>query len=804
MGIGAGLLPAVAAATIGLVALGQSGPAAAQELPGGTWGTAIPVSLTAAVPAGTQFVSGSLTSVSCASPGNCAAIGTVSTDTSSTGTDTPYPVVLSETGGTWGPPETVAGITSTTPNQGAVTADVSCAAPGDCAATWTYDDASGDGHAYLIDESGGTWGQAQPVTPGTISNSLDSISCPAPGDCTAVGGYLDGSTGSGRPFAMDSSGGTWGAPQEVSGTDGLSSPSPVSAGLTSVSCASAGNCVAGGVYRLSSATGAVDEQVFLATETGGTWGQAQQVAGVAALDSGGWSNLRSVSCAGSGECAAIGVYKGATNGDYGWAATESGGSWAPAQQLPAPAASSQTIIPNKVSCATGGYCVVAGEYPPASTGVSQAFTDTYSGGAWTAQDVPGLTGLRGDALNVSCAAPGYCAASGYYYPAGLEFVTDEATGTWGNAHGVTGLPAGEPEINDLSCTAPGYCTAVGLAGATTFTVSEATAATVSLTASAPTVTYGDEQAETLTATVTSPDGGTPTGTITVADGTASVCRITLSNGSGTCALPATALPGGTDQLTAVYDGDASYAAASASATVTVAKAATTPVVTVSPATVTFGTSYKSVVSVAVKPQFTGTPVGGVDVYLNGRPMCGAALTAGKMSCDVTGGQNAGRYAITASYNGDGNFAASTSAAQYLTVAPSVTYSGTIRLTKMGLCLDDRNNSTRNGAVVQVWQCNGAANQKWQVWSDGTIRHNGLCLDAENHGTANGTKVQLWACTGAANQQWDTRSFRIHYDNPAAVNAAVGKVLDDTGHGGNGTQQQIWTSTGGTNQIWATS
>jgi len=802
IGIGAGLLPAVAAAVIGFAVLGQSGPAAAQQLPGGTWGTVIPVSLAAGAPAGTQFVSGSVTSVSCASPGNCAAIGTVYTDTSSTGTDTPYPVVLNETGGTWATPEPVTGITSSTPNQGVVTADVSCAAPGECAAVWTYDDASGDGHAYLIDESGGTWAQAQPVTLGTISNSLGSISCPAPGDCTAVGGYSDGA-GSGEPFVMDSSGGTWGAPQEVQGIAGLSSPSPVSAGLTSVSCASAGNCVAGGTYRLSSATEAVDEQVFLATETGGTWGQAQQVAGVAALDSGGWANVRSVSCAGSGECAATGVYKGATNGDFGWAATESGGSWAPAQQLPAPAASIQTT-PNEVSCATGGYCVVAGRYVPAAGGSYRVFEATYTAGAWSAQDMPGITGLEGDALNVSCAAPGYCAASGFYFPAGSgldqAFVADEAAGTWGSARTLTGLPAGEPEINDLSCPAPGYCTAAGLAGATPFTVSEATAAAVSLTASAPTVTYGDEQAETLTATVTSPDGGTPTGTVTVTDGTAGACQITVVNGTGDCTVPATALPAGTGPLTATYDGDASYTSASTSTTVTVAKAATTPVVTVSPATVTSGTNYNATVSVTVDPQFTGTPTGDLTVYLNGKAICWPTLTAGQASCAVTGGLNAGRYPITASYVGDGNFASSTSAAQYLTVAPSVTYSGTIRLTKMGLCLDDRNNSSSNGAVVQVWQCNGQASQKWQVYSDGTIRHNGLCLDAENRGTANGTRVQLWACTGAANQKWDTRNWRIHYDNPAAVN----KVLDDTGHGGNGTQQQIWTNTGGTNQYWATS
>jgi hypothetical protein len=167
---------------------------------------------------------------------------------------------------------------------------------------------------------------------------------------------------------------------------------------------------------------------------------------------------------------------------------------------------------------------------------------------------------------------------------------------------------------------------------------------------------------------------------------------------------------------------------------------------------------------------------------------------------VTVGLSAGRYAISASYDGSGNFASSTSAAQYLTVAPVPTYSGPIRLSKMGLCLDDRANSSSGGAIVQVWQCSGAVNQQWQVYSDGTIRHNGLCLDATGYGTANGTKVQLWACTGGANQRWDTKNWRINYDNPATSN----KVLDDTASGGNGTQQQIWTNLRGANQYWATS
>jgi ricin-type beta-trefoil lectin protein/Big-like domain-containing protein len=792
VGIGAGLLPTVAATVIGLAVLGQTGSAAAQDLPGGTWGTVIPVNLASAAPAGTNYVNGTVTTVSCGSAGNCVAFGTIYTDTS---TSTPHLVVIGETAGVWGAPETVPGI----PDDG-ISSDASCAAPGECAAAFTFDDADGDEHAYLIDESDGTWGQALPVTMGTISNSLASVSCTVPGDCTAVGSYLDGAAGTGLPFVMDSTDGVWGAPQEVAGIAALSSPAPQGASLTSVSCASVGNCVAGGTYWISSPT---DEQAYLVTETNGTWGQADPVAGVAALDTGGWSTVRSVSCASSGECAAIGLARPVPGSDSGWVAAESGGSWTTAHLLSAPVASIQAV-PNAVSCAQGGYCVVAGRYVPSSGVGYRAFTATYSGGSWTAQDVPGVTGLDADSLGVSCDAPGDCGESGYYYPAGsgnpLPFVTDDVNGTWGSAQTLAGLPGGVAQINDLSCGAPGYCTAVGLAGSTPFTVSEATAATVSLTASAPTVTYGDEQAETLTATVTSPDGGTPTGNVTVTDGTAGACRIALVNGTGDCVLPATALPGGTDQLTATYDGDASYAAASTSTTVTVAKAATTPVVTVSPATVTSGTNYNAAVSITVDPRFTGTPTGDLTVYLNGKAICWPTLTAGKASCAVTGGLSAGRYKITASYTGDGNFASSTSAAQYLTVAPSVTYSGTIRLTKMGLCLDDRNNNTRSGAIVQVWQCNGLASQKWQVFSDGTIRHNGLCLDATGYGTANGTKVQLWACTGGANQKWDTKNWRIHYDNPAAVN----KVLDDTGHGGNGTQQQIWTNTGGTNQIWATS
>jgi hypothetical protein len=170
-------------------------------------------------------------------------------------------------------------------------------------------------------------------------------------------------------------------------------------------------------------------------------------------------------------------------------------------------------------------------------------------------------------------------------------------------------------------------------------------------------------------------------------------------------------------------------------------------------------------------------------------------------------------AITGTPTTAGSYSVTVTATDYAGTEGSVTftwtisgatgttsYSGTIRLVKLGLCLDDRDNSSTPGAVVQVWRCNGQSSQQWQVMSNGTIQHNGLCLDARGGGTTSGTKVQLWTCTGNNNQLWNSSSWHIHYDNPSAS----GEVLDDTGWGGSGTQQDIWVNNGGANQIWQTS
>ncbi|MFC3744315.1 RICIN domain-containing protein, partial [Paractinoplanes deccanensis] len=79
------------------------------------------------------------------------------------------------------------------------------------------------------------------------------------------------------------------------------------------------------------------------------------------------------------------------------------------------------------------------------------------------------------------------------------------------------------------------------------------------------------------------------------------------------------------------------------------------------------------------------------------------------------------------------------------------------LQALGKCLDAAPGATA-GAKAQIWDCNGGTNQQWTFQTNGTIRDNqsGLCLDVNNNQTANGTLTLLWTCTGAVNQQWSRR------------------------------------------------
>ncbi|MFD7720928.1 ricin-type beta-trefoil lectin domain protein [Streptomyces sp. NPDC059814] len=115
----------------------------------------------------------------------------------------------------------------------------------------------------------------------------------------------------------------------------------------------------------------------------------------------------------------------------------------------------------------------------------------------------------------------------------------------------------------------------------------------------------------------------------------------------------------------------------------------------------------------------------------------------------------------------------------------------------GKCLDATGNTAADGTPAQLWDCTGAANQRWTLPGDGSVRTLGACLDVTGGSTANGAKVQLYTCNGSAAQRWT-------YDasTGAVVNPASGKCLDVTDRStANGARTQIWTCTGAANQKW---
>jgi hypothetical protein len=286
--------------------------------------------------------------------------------------------VVNEVNGAWDDAIEVPGTAALNTGGLAQVGQVSCASAGDCAAGGWYSDSSGASHAFVADEVNGTWDDAIEV-PGTAaldaggSAQITSVSCPSAGVCAAVGGYFSasGSFGTFQTFAADEVNGTWRDAIEVPGTAALNAGG--SDLLVSVSCPSAGNCSAGGGYTDSSA----HSQTFVVSEVNGTWANAIEVpltANTAGLSTG----VTAVSCPSSGNCAAVGDYSASSASGasrLAFVVSQVNGTWGEAIQVPGtPAASISSFAEiNSVSCPPAGGCAAGGADHDPSSGGNQAF-----------------------------------------------------------------------------------------------------------------------------------------------------------------------------------------------------------------------------------------------------------------------------------------------------------------------------------------------------------------------------------------------------------------------------------------------
>ena len=128
-------------------------------------------------------------------------------------------------------------------------------------------------------------------------------------------------------------------------------------------------------------------------------------------------------------------------------------------------------------------------------------------------------------------------------------------------------------------------------------------------------------------------------------------------------------------------------------------------------------------------------------------------------------------------------------------------SGELHAAGAGKCLDVPGSSTTAGTQLDIWTCNGGANQIWTRTSSGQLTvYSGssqMCLDAYNHQTTPGTKVETWPCNGGANQQWQLNA------NGTITGTQSGLCLDVTGAStANGALAELWTCNGQSNQQWS--
>jgi hypothetical protein len=399
----------------------------------------------------------SVQGISCRSPGNCSAGGNYSTPKENS------VFLVDETNGVWGRAFEVPGLASMRGHGGAVFFAISCGAVGNCSVVGQ------DGsRAFVVDEVRGTWGDAQAVGPLPRKGQsvyLTAVSCSSAGNCGAAG---DDSFDHGQGFALSERKGTWRHSVTLHGFDRLHG---VSVSVNAISCAASGDCGIAGSYAVSTTNDA--GQAFVADETDGTWANVIEDPGTARLNYDGNADTFSISCPSAGNCSAGGMYTDDYSHSQAFVENEVDGKWETAIEVPGTGRldTGGFGAVYALSCASSGNCGAEGEFG-AKIGLFTFVADEVDGTWQYAIEVPGLTALKAvsgaGVGGISCVSVGNCTVgNNYTNNQGLAqaFVASEARGVWGDAIQVPGLNALASDSSGLaviSCATADSCSVGGL------------------------------------------------------------------------------------------------------------------------------------------------------------------------------------------------------------------------------------------------------------------------------------------------------------------------------------------------------
>ena len=401
--------------------------------------------------------------------------------------------------------------------------DASCASAGFCAVVGQYTDATGSLSGLIDLLWKGVWRSYAAPEPsnnptgggpgdnasGNAYSGLDAVSCPVAGFCVAVGTYKDDD---GRYWGLIDtfSTGTWraeAAPEPLRDSAGEApSLTETQTGLTSVSCASATDCIAVGSY---------DDEVgfyygLIETFSKGAWLPLEApepfedgLGTVRGTDANSYqfAGLNSVACTSPTSCTAVGRYKDANAVEWPLIDMREGSRW-DAVAGPEPASNASGDKPGSqaqpdggsyllsVTCISRASCTAAGAYLDSSTHI-YGLIDSFRAGAWRgiaapepATDISRVNaGTDADHQEgatlaaVACTSPGPCISVGSYkdskgFQVGLVDVLE--LGTWGalaapepSTDSLGGQPGSDPTgeagtaLKSATCTPGGLCMAVG-------------------------------------------------------------------------------------------------------------------------------------------------------------------------------------------------------------------------------------------------------------------------------------------------------------------------------------------------------
>jgi len=324
---------------------------------------------------------------------------------------------------------------------------VTCPAAGDCLAVGYYAVHSGATVDVTLAErwNGHAWSAVPSANPrGAVDSYLDGISCLSPSDCLAVGYYVRASNvGRALTLAERWNGRAWSV---------VPSPSPrgaQSSYLNGISCLSAADCLAVGTYDTSNSVRTLAERW-----TGRTWSVVPSPSPAGAPQ----SVLNAVSCT-RASCLAVGYQGSSTGNDLTLAERWNGRAWSVVPSA-SPAGAMGSFL-SGVSCVRAARCLAAGNYTN-SSGVIVTLAEAWNGSSWSVTATPPLRGDPYAILSaVSCASGADCWAVGHQLNAPGSYLT--LAEHWnGSAWSV--VPSRDPAMGSylwaVSCV-PASCLATG-------------------------------------------------------------------------------------------------------------------------------------------------------------------------------------------------------------------------------------------------------------------------------------------------------------------------------------------------------